>query len=90
MRFNLIGLVMFLAAIGAALGISHLLGSSSDRFAMILTGPLLSIVDIALRKARGASLFRGAGGGTILFVPMWIWGVLFTVAAATTTHVGSH
>jgi hypothetical protein len=74
---NLIGLVMFLAAFGAALGISRLVGSTGEGFATLCGGVLLMILDVGWRKRRG-TMRSFAGGGRLMFVPMWVWGIVWT------------
>jgi hypothetical protein len=77
--FNLIGLAMFLLAIGAGVWLARALGSSSQALVMLFGGALLAVLDLVVRSLRGVSLLRGAGGGKMLFLPIWIWGVVWTV-----------
>jgi hypothetical protein len=76
--FNLIGLVMFIVAFGAALGISRVVGSTGNGFATLCGGVLLTALDLGWRTRRG-TMRRFGGGGRMMFVPMWVWGIVWTV-----------
>jgi hypothetical protein len=80
-RFNLMGLVMFFGAIGASMAFGRTFATQHQGLRMIVTGIVLSLIDLAVRKGRDRGLF-GAGGGTMLFLPMWLWGILFAAAGA--------
>jgi len=73
MRFNLIGFVMFLVGIGVGVGIARSVGSTGEGLPMVVGGPLLVLLDLGYRKARGGKMF-GRAGGTIIYLPVWLWG----------------
>jgi hypothetical protein len=75
---NLLGLVMFVVASAIGSGIARVFHLSDVGFAMIFSGPLLAVIDIAYRKARGSSMFW-RGGGSLMFLPSWFWGVVLVV-----------
>lgn len=69
---------MFIVAFGAALGISRVVGGTDTGFATLCGGVLLVVLDLAWRTRRG-SVLKFGGGGRMMFVPMWIWGIVWTV-----------
>jgi len=79
MNFNAIGTLMFLAAFGAGYGLAGALGSSSEGVMMLIGAPLLALFDVAFRKLRKVRLLDRRAGGIALFVPIWCWGVFWTV-----------
>jgi hypothetical protein len=76
--FNLLGLAMFFVAAGVGSAIAHVLGFSNVGVAMVFSGPLLAFIDIGYRKARKASMIW-RGGGSMMFLPAWFWGVMLVV-----------
>jgi len=76
--FNVFGLAMFLAGFGAAAGVLNAFGSSNDALGMLIGGPLLVVLDFYVRRWRRASLF-GRGGGALFWLPVWLWGIGWTV-----------
>ena len=77
-RFNWIGLAMFVAALAATAAILHVIGTSGQGPAVLLGGALLVLLDLGVRRANGARLFSGRGGGTIMYLPVWMWGMVWT------------
>ena len=77
-HFNTAGTLMFLAAFGAAYGIMRGLGVMNEGLVMLVAGPLLAIADLLYRRHKHVRLLRGAGGGTFLLLPVWLWGVFWT------------
>lgn len=77
--FNRLGLVFFLLAFGAGWGIARALGPVSEGILMMLAGPILTVLDVGYRRIRGRPLLRLADdGGTVLFLPAWLWGLFWT------------
>jgi hypothetical protein len=76
--FNLLGLVMFVLASAIGTAIARAFGISHVGFAMIFTGPVLALIDIGYRKARGSSMLW-RGGGSLMFLPAWFWGGMLVV-----------
>ena len=77
--FNRLGLVFFLVAFGSASGLAHLLGRLTEGIVMMIAGPLLAVLDAGYRRVRGRPLLRPAdGGGTVLLLPAWLWGLFWT------------
>ena len=78
--FNVVGLVMLM--VGALIGsaIAHGIHVSNIHIISLFSAPVVVLVDLAYRRMRKASLF-GRGGGSLFFLPVWGWGVLFAVTA---------
>jgi len=76
--FNLRALVMLVVAFGASYGVFHTCGSSSEAGMMMLAGPLLLFIDLTFRRLRGVRLFQLRGGSWLMFLPVWLWGILWT------------
>jgi len=77
--FNLPGIIMLLLAYGIAFGIGHLVGFSAEGWLMIVAGPLATMMDLVYRSKRsGQNWFHPAAGGNLFFIPVWIFGILWT------------
>lgn len=79
MRFNLLGLAMFLVSISAAMALLNVFGSDNKALGMIIGGPLLIALDVTYRKTQGIRWF-GWRGGRIFIIPAWLMGVGWIVA----------
>ena len=84
--FNGRGLLAFVLSFAAAEGLMAALQWSGEGRMMMLAGPLLALFDLAYRLARAVTFLRG--GPTILFLPAWIWGLLWTGLGAWYTFGG--
>jgi len=75
MYFNLIGFAMFVVAAAVAEGIVRVVGSSNRHVQILIAGLLFTILDVVVRSWRGTRPF-GRGGGAIMFLPVWLWGLV--------------
>jgi hypothetical protein len=75
------GLLLFMAAFGAAIGIGKTAGIQDEGLLMMIGGPLLAIGDLAHRAftARGQWFARTGKTAVILWLPAWIWGAFWLV-----------
>ena len=77
--FNRLGLVFFLIAFGVGWGIARSLGRPEEGILMMIASPILFLLDAGYRQARKRPFFRPAeSGGTVLFLPAWMWGLFWT------------
>jgi hypothetical protein len=76
---NLIGFAMFLVAAGVGGLIGRKIGLSNGDARVLICAALLVLFDITYRRARKSTMFGGAGG-RFMFLPIWLWGVLLTIA----------
>ena len=87
--FNLVGLVMLVIGFGVAFGVDHLLGPSAEGPLMLIAGLLVALMDGGYRTQRpGGHWLRGSGGGSLFFLPVWMFGVLWLVLGAIYTIRG--
>jgi hypothetical protein len=74
---------MFLVAFGSVYCASRVLGlGEHEGLWMMIAGPLLVLFDLGYRHLESAALFRGAFGGSFLFIPLWLWGLFWTALGA--------
>jgi hypothetical protein len=77
---NTPGMIMFVVAFGAALGIGQLLGISKEGLLMIIASPPLIAADIIYRaKSANKRWFHPDDGGMVLFLPIWMWGIWWLI-----------
>jgi len=77
--FNLVGLVMLAIAFGIAFGFRWLLSLTGDGLPMIIAGTLLITIDTRYRMWRRGTLQQSNQGGSLFFIPIWLWGCLWSV-----------
>ncbi len=79
--FNLVGLAILAISFGIAFVAGHLFGVSSEGAVMIIAGPIAAVCDVGYRLRHGGSpsWFHPRRGGHLLFLPIWLFGVLWTV-----------
>lgn len=77
--FNLIGIVMFAISFGSAYGVGRIAGyaSPSEGMMMMIAGPLATLLDFLYRRRYGGSWFRPSAGGSLFFLPVWGFGILW-------------
>lgn len=78
--FNLTGFTLFAISIGAAFGIGCLIGTTEEGPLMIIAGPIAIALDLLVRlKGEDGHWIAPGGGGALLFIPMWIIGIIWLI-----------
>jgi hypothetical protein len=78
--FNIPGLIMLFISFGIAFGIRELTGTSAEGFTMIVAGPIAAACDLSYRLLRREGhWFSPRGGGSLFFLPVWLFGILWLV-----------
>src|SRR5262249_48729877 len=76
--FNFLGLGMLALSFTAAYAVSHLLGVSGNAPFMLVSGPIAFVCDVAYRRKHPTGHWlHPTGGGSFLFVPIWVFGTLW-------------
>ena len=86
---NLAGVVELAIAFGAAFGVGHLTGLSAEGPLMLIAGPLAIACDLGYRLARSQGhWFHPGCGGSMFYLPVWLFGILWLVLGAMRTLNG--
>jgi hypothetical protein len=82
--YNWPGLAIAALAYGVSFGICRLAGvDHHDGALMAILGPLAVALDVAYRRRwGGGDLLRGGAGGALFFVPVWVFGVVWSIIGA--------
>src|SRR5207244_4633733 len=81
--YNLPGIVMFALSLAAAFGVGHLVGRSESGLLMVIAGPLAAGLDLGYRSMREKrDWYHPERGGSLFFLPVWLFGVVWTVLGA--------
>jgi len=84
--FNVPGISMVALGISIAFGIGMILGTSAEGPLMLISGPLVAIFDLAYRSTRPQPRWFHPGfGGSLFYLPVWLFGVIWTVLGAIYT-----
>jgi hypothetical protein len=76
-------------AFGIAFGIGRLAGTSAEGPLMIIAGPLCAVMDLAYRFRRPERHWSHPGfGGALFFIPVWLFGIFWTVLGVFYTIQG--
>ncbi len=77
---NLSGFMMLAIVFLIAIGVSDAMGYTGEGPAMIIAGPLLALCDLGYRLTRKKGHWIiPKRGGSLFFVPVWCWGVVWLV-----------
>jgi hypothetical protein len=88
--FNVRALVMCAIAFAIAFGVGHVVGFSKEGPLMCVAGPLAVALDLTYRlKAQNGHLWRPGGGGSLFYLPVWGFGILWTVLGVVYTVTGA-
>jgi hypothetical protein len=80
---------MVAIAFGIAFGIGQLTGITAEGLLMITAAPLCVAMDLIYRFRRsGRRWFHPSFGGALFVIPVWIFGVLWSVAGIVYTIQG--
>ncbi len=78
--FNIPALFELMISFGIAGGIGYLFGTTAEGPIMLMAGPLAIACDLVYRLKRDEGhLFHPGGGGALFFLPVWLFGVLWTI-----------
>jgi hypothetical protein len=87
--FNLVGVGMIAVSWAIALGVVYLMGSGSEGVAMMIAGPMSMLSDAVYRlKHPTGHWFHPNGGGSLFFLPVWLFGLLWLTIGAFYTFAG--
>jgi len=87
--FNLVGLVMLAISFGVAFLTGWIMGTTAEGPLMIVAGPLAAACDAAYRwKHSAGHWFHPDGGGSLFFLPVWTFGLLWLVLGIVYTVQG--
>ena len=79
-HFNLPGFAIFGIAFGAAFGVCHLIGTADEGPVMMIAGPLCCVLDGSYRYWKAErSWFAPHAGGSMFFIPIWLFGIVWLV-----------
>lgn len=88
--FNIPGIVIVAISFAIAFGVGHLTGTSAEGPLMIIAGSLAAAFDVIYRlKQSVRHWFHPSYGGSLFFLPVWIFGVLWMVLGVVYTINGS-
>jgi hypothetical protein len=87
--FNIRAVVMLVIGFGIAYCVGELFGVTTDGPRLIMAGPLTSIIDWTYRvKHEDGHWFSPNGGGSLFFLPLWAFGIVFLVMGISYTIQG--
>jgi hypothetical protein len=87
--FNIPGILMAIAAFGAAFALRLRWPAMSDNALLAIGASLCIALDIFWRAGKGKrKWFRPSNGGNFFFLPLWVLGVVWLGMSAYQTHVG--
>ena len=78
MTYNRRGFIVFLVAALVASGILYARESTDEALWMMIAGPLIASIDLVYRLWARVRLRDVGRGPSILFLPAWFWGVVWT------------
>jgi len=80
---NASGLVIIALSFLPALGICHLLGDARDSMKLAIGGPLAVVIDLVYRgTSPSGHWFLPNHGGKFFFLPLWMFGVFWSLYGA--------
>ena len=78
--FNWLGIGICAIGFGLAFLAQFFLGSMSEGQLMIISGPIITILDIVYRlRSEDKNLFKSLKGGSLFFLPVWCFGLLWLI-----------
>jgi hypothetical protein len=87
--FNIAGMVMMLISFGIAYGVCHMLGNTAEGFWMVISGLVAMVLDFTYRFMKAVPrYFHPKGGGSVFFLPVWLFGVIWLVLGVVYTIRG--
>jgi hypothetical protein len=87
--FNALGLAFIGIGFGVAMLIRSVAGVESEGGTMLVLGPIVAATDLIFRFShRDGHWFWPKRGGQLFFLPVWMFGVLWTVLGAVYLYRG--
>jgi len=87
--FNFLGLGMFVASWTVAFIAADALGLAGEGPRMVVAGPMAVLLDGLFRWRHPAGHWLNpTGGGNVLFIPVWVFGVFWTLLGLTYCATG--
>ena len=87
--FNWLGLAFLVVGFAAAFCVRAVAGIQSEGALMLVLGPVVLAADLAYRLLRkDGHWFSSRKGGSLFFLPLWMFGVLWTVLGAVYLYRG--
>ncbi len=87
--FNLVGIIMMIIGFTISFGIGAILGTDAEGPLMMILGPILIAMDVTDRlRSKGGHLYIPSRGGSLFFLPVWAFGVLWFVLGIYDTVQG--
>ena len=87
--FNALGLAFIGIGFAVAISIRALAGIESEGATMLILGPVVAAADLLFRLLHPSGhWFMPRRGGALFFLPVWLFGVLWTVLGAIYLYQG--
>jgi hypothetical protein len=87
--FNIPGIIMLGLSFGIAFGLKEQIGMTAEGPPMLIGGLLVTACDLLYRLKRDEGhLFYPSGGGSLFFLPVWLFGIFWVVAGTLKTIMG--
>jgi len=86
--FNFTALIICAIAFGAGFGVTHIAGLEGEGPLMLIAGPIAALLDLVWRKRHDDNWFRANGGGSLFWLPVWLFGLLWLVLGVVYTIRG--
>jgi hypothetical protein len=87
--FNWLGLAFLGIGFAVAMSIRAAAGIESEGGTMLILGPVVLVTDLAYRLLRkDGHWFSSRQGGQLFFLPLWMFGVLWTILGAVYLYRG--
>ncbi len=78
--FNYAGIIIAVIGFAVAFGIGTVVGTSAEGPLMMMAGPVIAMLDVVYRfKVPDGHWFIPHRGGSLFFLPVWAFGVLWFV-----------
>ena len=88
--FNALGLAFIGIGFAVTMSIRAVAGIESEGATMLILGPVVAAADLIFRLLhRDGHWFWSKGGGQLFFLPVWMFGVFWTVVGAIDLYRGS-
>jgi hypothetical protein len=84
--FNFPGIIMLGLSFGLAFGVTQQIGIKGEGPPMLLGGLLAGACDLVYRlKREEGHLFYPSGGGSLFFLPVWLFAIIWVLSGAFKT-----
>ena len=87
--FNWLGFAFLAVGFAIAMSVRAVAGIQTEGASMLILGPVVLATDLAYRLLRkDGHWFSSSRGGSLFFLPVWMFGVLWTVLGAVYLYRG--